>query len=251
MLSTCRLQHCLPGAVNTIRALAGLRLGPALTRHPPDEPWRAVTVRCPQSPDISLAGPARAVRRAGHPAVTNRRFPKNFTLSSRSRYRQRFNDQPGGDMTNPYTPPPAGQPAPKWARKRYVLPALGLAFFLGIGAGAGDSQPKNDTKPAAATPQPTVTVTATATVSPAAEPEPAPTVTETVEVEVTTTVTAEPADDTGTGAGSSNNDSSGGSVYYENCAAARAAGAAPVHRGDPGYGSHLDRDNDGTGCDWG
>ncbi|MEV1078084.1 hypothetical protein AB0I98_07495 [Streptomyces sp. NPDC050211] len=23
MLSTCRLQHCLPGAVNTIRALAG------------------------------------------------------------------------------------------------------------------------------------------------------------------------------------------------------------------------------------
>lgn len=38
-------------------------------------------------------------------------------------------------------------------------------------------------------------------------------------------------------------------VYYANCAAARAAGAAPVHRGDPGYGSHLDRDNDGVGCE--
>lgn len=38
-------------------------------------------------------------------------------------------------------------------------------------------------------------------------------------------------------------------VYYPNCAAARAAGAAPVHRGDPGYGSHLDRDNDGVGCE--
>ena len=38
-------------------------------------------------------------------------------------------------------------------------------------------------------------------------------------------------------------------VYYENCDAARAAGAAPVHRGDPGYGPHLDRDDDGTGCE--
>lgn len=36
---------------------------------------------------------------------------------------------------------------------------------------------------------------------------------------------------------------------YENCAAARAAGAAPVYRGQPGYGRHLDRDNDGIGCE--
>ncbi|MGY0799185.1 excalibur calcium-binding domain-containing protein [Lysobacter sp. A286] len=36
---------------------------------------------------------------------------------------------------------------------------------------------------------------------------------------------------------------------FRNCAAARAAGAAPVRRGDPGYGSHLDRDNDGVGCE--
>ncbi len=40
-----------------------------------------------------------------------------------------------------------------------------------------------------------------------------------------------------------------GSVYYQNCDAARAAGAAPVHRGDPGYASHLDRDGDGVGCE--
>lgn len=39
------------------------------------------------------------------------------------------------------------------------------------------------------------------------------------------------------------------SQVYRNCAAARAAGAAPVRRGDPGYGSHLDRDNDGVGCE--
>lgn len=38
-------------------------------------------------------------------------------------------------------------------------------------------------------------------------------------------------------------------VYYPNCAAARAAGAAPVRRGDRGYASHLDRDGDGVGCE--
>ena len=38
-------------------------------------------------------------------------------------------------------------------------------------------------------------------------------------------------------------------VYYENCDAARAAGAAPVYRGDPGYAKKLDRDGDGVGCE--
>lgn len=40
----------------------------------------------------------------------------------------------------------------------------------------------------------------------------------------------------------------GGSAY-RNCAAARAAGAAPVRSGDAGYGRHLDRDGDGVGCE--
>jgi hypothetical protein len=40
-----------------------------------------------------------------------------------------------------------------------------------------------------------------------------------------------------------------GARPFRNCAEARAAGAAPVRRGDPGYGSHLDRDNDGIGCE--
>lgn len=39
------------------------------------------------------------------------------------------------------------------------------------------------------------------------------------------------------------------STYYVNCDAARAAGAAPVRRGDPGYSRRLDRDGDGTGCE--
>jgi hypothetical protein len=36
---------------------------------------------------------------------------------------------------------------------------------------------------------------------------------------------------------------------FANCSEARAAGAAPVRRGDPGYGPHLDRDGDGVGCE--
>src|SRR5512143_2426398 len=36
---------------------------------------------------------------------------------------------------------------------------------------------------------------------------------------------------------------------YRNCAAARAAGAAPLYRGDPGYSPRLDRDADGVACE--
>ncbi|MEU1545845.1 excalibur calcium-binding domain-containing protein [Nocardia sp. NPDC005745] len=38
-------------------------------------------------------------------------------------------------------------------------------------------------------------------------------------------------------------------VYYSNCAAAKAAGAAPLRRGEPGYRSELDRDKDGVACE--
>ncbi|WP_354586756.1 DUF1524 domain-containing protein [Janibacter sp. UYMM211] len=40
-----------------------------------------------------------------------------------------------------------------------------------------------------------------------------------------------------------------GTVSYENCDAARAAGAAPLHRGDPGYASRMDGDDDGVACE--
>lgn len=39
------------------------------------------------------------------------------------------------------------------------------------------------------------------------------------------------------------------SVYYETCADARAAGAAPLHRGEPGYRPGLDKDGDGVACE--
>lgn len=45
------------------------------------------------------------------------------------------------------------------------------------------------------------------------------------------------------------NDSSGDTVYYKNCGEARAAGAAPIERGEPGYRPELDRNNDGIACE--
>ena len=38
-------------------------------------------------------------------------------------------------------------------------------------------------------------------------------------------------------------------AYYANCTEAKAAGAAPMYRGSPGYRADLDRDDDGIACD--
>jgi hypothetical protein len=42
---------------------------------------------------------------------------------------------------------------------------------------------------------------------------------------------------------------SGSSTYYKNCTAVRAAGKAPIYKGQPGYSYKLDRDRDGVGCE--
>jgi hypothetical protein len=38
-------------------------------------------------------------------------------------------------------------------------------------------------------------------------------------------------------------------IHYRNCAVARAAGAAPIYMGKPGYEPRLDADNDGVACE--
>jgi hypothetical protein len=40
----------------------------------------------------------------------------------------------------------------------------------------------------------------------------------------------------------SDNQTSDKSACYQNCSAARAAGAAPIYRGEPGYRPALDRE---------
>ncbi|MEV7521800.1 excalibur calcium-binding domain-containing protein [Streptomyces sp. NPDC091371] len=48
---------------------------------------------------------------------------------------------------------------------------------------------------------------------------------------------------------SSGSGTGGGGAYYANCAAAKAAGAAPLRKGQSGYRSELDKDKDGIACD--
>lgn len=45
------------------------------------------------------------------------------------------------------------------------------------------------------------------------------------------------------------NGGGGSEPYYPNCAAARAAGVAPIYYGEPGYRGRLDRDGDGIACE--
>jgi hypothetical protein len=67
---------------------------------------------------------------------------------------------------------------------------------------------------------------------------------------VTKTVTQAPEDFDGRSGGDEDEgEDEEGSAYYRNCSAARAAGAAPLYTGDPGYGPHLDRDGDGVACE--
>ena len=122
-----------------------------------------------------------------------------------------------------------------------TVAALGLS--LGLGAAAcGEAQP-GPTDPAAVilpiAATTTSTVVQTTTVAPPTTVAPATTVATTP----ATTRATTPATTTRATA------TTAPSVYYANCTAARAAGAAPVRRGQPGYGSHLDRDNDGIGCE--
>ena len=39
------------------------------------------------------------------------------------------------------------------------------------------------------------------------------------------------------------------SVYYSGCNEARAAGVAPIYRGQPGYREGMDGDGDGIACE--
>jgi hypothetical protein len=38
-------------------------------------------------------------------------------------------------------------------------------------------------------------------------------------------------------------------AYYPGCAAARAAGVAPIYEGEPGYREEMDGDGDGIACE--
>lgn len=111
-----------------------------------------------------------------------------------------------------------------------------------------------DTPPATVTATTTATTTAKSTTTVTATPEET-TVTETVtETATVTAQAAAPAEANTAPMGFVSTPEPApapapAATYYKNCTAARAAGAAPVYLGSPGYGTHLDRDGDGIGCE--
>lgn len=129
--------------------------------------------------------------------------------------------------------------------KRALLAAVLLATLTACGDNESGTSPSTPESTTTTTPAPTTTTTTTTTtpppspptepVVPVQPPAPKPPPVQPPPVEPPPPAEpppAEPAD-----------------AYYKNCDAARAAGAAPLHRGEPGYRAGLDRDGDGTACE--
>lgn len=167
-------------------------------------------------------------------------------------------------MDTPTWPAP---PSPPGARRRGPIPGwlkacgVGLAaFVLGTATAGGDTEPVDagvvrvtQTETETETERSTERVTET-------ETEAAPTVTMT-EAGPTVTVTEaapavaaapqpfvepEPAPQPPPAPAPAPPSTAS---FFENCDAARAAGAAPLYAGDPGYRAGLDRDDDGVACE--
>ncbi|KOU47539.1 excalibur calcium-binding domain-containing protein [Streptomyces sp. WM6378] len=115
--------------------------------------------------------------------------------------------------------PPAGSPA--------ATPSASASATPSASASQSPSAP-SASKPAAPTPPPPKAPPKPKTNGPSLPP---------------------PRNDGGGNGGGDIGGGGAGSVSYKNCAAVRAAGAAPLHRGDPGYAAHLDRDGDGIACE--
>lgn len=158
-------------------------------------------------------------------------------------------------------------------KKRVLLPLAGVALLTAIGATqpqeppeptAAESTPIEDELPRAstttseristATTLPPTTSKAAPTTAP---PPPATTAapvtvaapTTTVKVQAFVATTAAPPPTTAAPPPTTAAPPTTAGAYYANCDEARAAGAAPIQRGEPGYRAGLDRDNDGTACD--
>ncbi|MEU2359061.1 excalibur calcium-binding domain-containing protein [Streptomyces misionensis] len=132
-----------------------------------------------------------------------------------------------------------------WAKGGFVIAVL-LVAFLALGAilsacegPAGGERP--DPAPS------TATVTETVSETPVV-PAPVPPSVETLEPDtsepdIPETEAPDPV------APDLPEPATSAAAYYENCDAAREAGAAPLIRGEPGYRDELDREGDGVACE--
>ena len=188
-------------------------------------------------------------------------------------------DRPQSPNHSPFAPPPPPPPPPAQPRsksrstfaafvgrhpRKSVAAAIAATALVFGAVNSADAEP--DREPvglmSTPTPVPSPTPTPTPTPSPTPTPTPTPSAIRTV-AEQSSVATPSPANtgrqpfaDTqsstsraSTAPTRAQTQDSGGSAYYKNCTEVRAAGKAPLYRGQPGYASHLDRDNDGVACE--
>ena len=172
----------------------------------------------------------------------------------------------GGEWTASYAPSSTAKAVPwSWSqRPKWLVPTLIVGGLVALVAIANDGGDSGSSKPVSSTLTSTVTVTAqpttvTQTVTLAAPPPPVldpsavlaePPVAEPPAVEMPAEPPAvEMPAGTQPQPFAPLAPQAPASAYYGNCAAARAAGAAPLHVGDPGYRAGLDRDGDGIACE--
>lgn len=137
----------------------------------------------------------------------------------------------------PRHPGPATRSAKRWRLASVV--GIPLAFIIGVGTGqhAPAPAPERPTERLTVVPPPaSATRSAPAAQTPAQPTQP----------DITKTAASVPAEPL---AGVGDDGAVDTRVYYSNCAAARADGAAPLFEEDPGYRRGLDRDNDGVACE--
>jgi len=152
-----------------------------------------------------------------------------------------------------------------WWKSRPFIGLAGLVVGVGLANAGGDATPTAATAAAVATvPGPATTVMKTVTIpgpestvvkTVKAVAAPAKTVTKIKTNTVTVMADAPQPPDPNVGADGSVDEAplplvdNGGGTSYANCSDVRAAGAAPIYSGDPGFQAKFDRDNDGVGCE--
>lgn len=138
-----------------------------------------------------------------------------------------------------------------------VLSLFALGMIVDALSTSQDQAPVADQSPTTSEARPTTTERVTATTRATTTTTVATTLTTvaTTTTEAPTTTTAPPAPaplpppPPAAPSSSTVPSRGGGGVYYARCSDAKAAGAAPLRRGDPGYRPELDRDGDGIACE--
>jgi hypothetical protein len=150
------------------------------------------------------------------------------------------NQQKGDGDAATWLPPNKGFRCEYVARQISVKATYGLwvtqaehdAMARILGDCSGQLAPTNQQAPAPVAAEPAPAVVAPAPVPAPVAPVPAPAAVVPAPAPVAPAPAPAPA-----------------AVYYANCTAARAAGAAPIYAGQAGYRPALDRDSDGIACE--